>query len=129
MQSFQDSHLQLPPHTRDYSPVLRGVGVRIALRWHTQGLRQLRVAIIDTIMDGLQLVSIPLWLVTNKGWIKRIYPKKRNSEQGRKEESGRSLKQQRGREEAGAGPLRRGKPNEGQAEGTTHCCESAGRHN
>lgn len=75
---------------RDRSPVISRVRVRVTLWWHTQCLSQLGIAIIDAIMDGLQLMSIPLWLVTNQGWIKHVYPKKKKkkvSNMGRKKQA------------------------------------------
>ena len=62
---------------RDGSPVIGGVRVRVALRRHTQRLGQLGVAVVDAIVDGLQLMSVPLGLVPNQGRVKHVYPKRK----------------------------------------------------
>lgn len=60
----------------DCSPVISGIRIRVTLWGHTQRLSQLGSAIIDAIMDGLQLMSVPLWLVTDQSRVKHVYPKR-----------------------------------------------------
>lgn len=75
---------------RNRLPVISRVRVRVTLWWHTQCLSQLGIAIIDAIMDGLQLMSIPLWLVTDQGRIEHVYPKRKKnkvSNMGRKKQA------------------------------------------
>lgn len=131
----------------DCSPVISGLRIGVTLWGHTQRLRQLGIAIVDAIMDGLQLVSIPLWLVTDQSRIKHVYPKRKKNRVRNKGWGGgasntekkdrKSLKQNRngrGRPEMGKGE-REGKNHEEdtakveQRTGRgTHCCEFAERH-
>ena len=136
-----------PAAVRRCSPVVGWVRVRVSLGRQAQRLGQLGTAVIHSIVNGLQLVGIPLGLVANQSWIEHVYPwrKKKETRVGNRRRKGKQSVKERwekvsskirmagaacrlAEERARGRAIRRTEQEVGQRRGTgTHCCESAGR--